>query len=272
MKILRKVLPLCLLVLLLAACTFSAAPTVTPLPSATHTLAATATNTPAPTETPTPEPSPTETPAPTATNTLIPFPGFSHLFEFNKAWIANNQTFFYFLNSQVNMNVYGIIAGEYPFACSPDPMYPNHMECSCDFTDWKMPNLEFVFYADEAHTQEVDRRTFFTGLSDEARGIPEFAEYLANERTDEFTKTLNRKLLGYALGRSLQLSDQPLLESVQEKLKQNGGRFGTLIETIVLSPQFRQQRCRDFDPAAFRLARVSQKTALPEPAPPGAKP
>ncbi len=176
MKILRKVLPLCLLVLLLAACTFSAAPTVTPLPSATHTLAATATNTPAPTETPTPEPSPTETPAPTATNTLIPFPGFSHLFEFNKAWIANNQTFFYFLNSQVNMNVYGIIAGEYPFSCSPDPMYPNHMKCSSDFTDWKKSWVEFVFYADEARTQEVDRRTFFTGLSDEARGIPEGCE------------------------------------------------------------------------------------------------
>jgi hypothetical protein len=101
----------------------------------------------------------------------------------------------------------------------------------------------------------------------EARGIPEFAEYLAQERADEFTKTLNRKLLGYALGRSLQLSDQLLLESMQEKLKQNGGRFGTLIETIVTSPQFRQQRCRDFDPATFRLTKTPQ-----EPAPPGAKP
>jgi hypothetical protein len=50
------------------------------------------------------------------------------------------------------------------------------MECLADFTDWKKSYLEFVFYADEARTQEVDRRTFFTGLSDEARGIPEGCE------------------------------------------------------------------------------------------------
>ena len=172
MENLRKALSLCLFVLLLAACASSAAPTITPQPSATHTPAPSATNTPAPTETATPEPSPTDTPAPTATNTLIPFPGFSHLFEFNKAWIADNQTHFYFLNSQINTNLYGIIAGEYPFTCSPDPKYPNHMECLCDFTDWKKSWVEFVFYADEARAQEVDRRTFFTGLSDEARGIP----------------------------------------------------------------------------------------------------
>jgi hypothetical protein len=89
----------------------------------------------------------------------------------------------------------------------------------------------------------------------EARGIPEFAEFLAQERAADFTQTLNRKLLGYALGRSLQISDQPLLASMQENLRQNGGRFGTLIETIVTSPQFRQQRCRDFDPAQFQLAK-----------------
>jgi len=176
MKNLRKALFLCSLALLLAACGFSAAPTITPLPSATNTPAATATNTPEPTATPTPEPSPTDTPAPTATNTLIPFPGFSHLFEFNKAWIANNQTHFYFLNTQVPNKLYGTIAGEYPFACSPDQKYPYHMECVSDFTDWKKSWVEFVFYADEARTQEVDRRTFFTGLSDEARGIPEGCE------------------------------------------------------------------------------------------------
>jgi hypothetical protein len=39
---------------------------------------------------------------------------------------------------------------------------------------------------------------------------------------------------------------------MQENQQQNAGRFGSLIETIVLSPQFRQQRCRDFDPASFR--------------------
>jgi hypothetical protein len=86
----------------------------------------------------------------------------------------------------------------------------------------------------------------------EVRGVPEFAEYLAANRVDDFTRTMNKKLLGYALGRSLQLSDQPLLDSMHENLQKNGHRFGTLIETVVASPQFRTQRCRDFSITAFR--------------------
>jgi hypothetical protein len=139
MRNLRKALSFSLLALLLAACASSAAPSPTPLPTATNTPAPSATNTPAPTATHTPEPSPTLTLPPTPTNTLVPFPGFSRIFEFNKAWIADNQTHFYFLNSQVDMNLYGTIAGEYPITCSPDPKYPNHMECLSDFTDWKNP-------------------------------------------------------------------------------------------------------------------------------------
>jgi hypothetical protein len=88
----------------------------------------------------------------------------------------------------------------------------------------------------------------------EARGVPEFAAYLAAERADDFAKTLSHKLLGYALGRSLQLSDQPLLDKMQENLRKNGYRSDTLMETIITSPQFRQQRCRDFSLADFRLS------------------
>ena len=85
----------------------------------------------------------------------------------------------------------------------------------------------------------------------QAHGVPEFAQYLAAERSDDFTKTLGRKFLGYALGRSLQFSDQPLLDTMQAKLKENDYRFATLFETVVTSPQFRNQRCRDFSATAF---------------------
>jgi len=87
---------------------------------------------------------------------------------------------------------------------------------------------------------------------EEARGVPEFARYLASHRRDEFVSTLCRKFLGYALGRSLLLSDQLLLEEMQTKLQQNDYRFGSLFETVVLSPQFRNERCRDFTTARFR--------------------
>jgi hypothetical protein len=45
-------------------------------------------------------------------------------------------------------------------------------------------------------------------------------------------------LLAYALGRSLQLSDEPTLERMQTQLAANGYRFSPLVETIVTSPQF----------------------------------
>ncbi len=86
----------------------------------------------------------------------------------------------------------------------------------------------------------------------EARGVPEFAEFLVTRRKDQFVKTMCRKLLGYALGRSLLLSDQPLLERMETSLRKHDDRFGPLFETVVLSPQFRNQRCRDFTPARFR--------------------
>jgi hypothetical protein len=86
----------------------------------------------------------------------------------------------------------------------------------------------------------------------EVHGVPEFAEYLVTQRRDEFISTLCRKFLGYALGRSLLLSDQPLLEEMQTALRQNDYRFHSLFETVVLSSQFRNERCRDFAVERFR--------------------
>jgi hypothetical protein len=85
-----------------------------------------------------------------------------------------------------------------------------------------------------------------------SRGVPEFAEFLRAKKRDQFTETLCRKLLGYALGRSLLLSDQPLLEKMQVTLQKNEFRLGPLLEVVVLSPQFRNQRCRNFETAQFR--------------------
>jgi hypothetical protein len=87
---------------------------------------------------------------------------------------------------------------------------------------------------------------------EEARGVPQFLKYLQSSRNDDFIRTLCHKFLGFALGRSVELSDHELLEQVQAALRQDDFRFGTLFETIVLSPQFRNQRCRDFTIARFR--------------------
>lgn len=85
-----------------------------------------------------------------------------------------------------------------------------------------------------------------TGKS--ARGVPEFSEYLLASRKHEFTRTLCRKFLGYALGRSIELSDLAPLEKMQADLEKNDDRFMTLFESVVMSPQFRNQRGRDYAP------------------------
>ncbi len=88
----------------------------------------------------------------------------------------------------------------------------------------------------------------------EARGVPEFGEYLAKHRSREFAKTLCQKFLGYALGRSLQLSDQELLERMQAELESNGYRLAKLFELVATSPQFRTQRCADFSQDKYRTS------------------
>jgi hypothetical protein len=69
--------------------------------------------------------------------------------------------------------------------------------------------------------------------------------YLLNDRRDTFERQFCRKLLGYALGRAVQLSDEPLLDAIQAKLAANGHRVHVAIEAIVSSPQFRDIRGAD---------------------------
>jgi hypothetical protein len=69
--------------------------------------------------------------------------------------------------------------------------------------------------------------------------------YLLNDRRDTFERQFCRKLLGYALGRAVQLSDEPLLDEIQAKLAADGHRVHVLIEAIVSSPQFRDIRGTD---------------------------
>jgi hypothetical protein len=65
------------------------------------------------------------------------------------------------------------------------------------------------------------------------------------QHQDEFTKQFCRKLLGYALGRAVELSDEPLLDEMQTQLKKNEYRFSSAVAPIVNSSQFRRHRGRN---------------------------
>lgn len=75
-------------------------------------------------------------------------------------------------------------------------------------------------------------------------GVDELSAYLRKERAGDFVGNLHRKLLSYALGRTLLLSDESLIRQLQTNARDNEYRFGELIETIVTSPQFLNKRGR----------------------------
>lgn len=76
-------------------------------------------------------------------------------------------------------------------------------------------------------------------------GIDGLRDYLLTVRREAIIRQFCRKLLGYALGRGLQLSDMPLLTEIERTLAQNEYRFSAAVETIARSKQFRQTRGRD---------------------------
>ncbi len=76
----------------------------------------------------------------------------------------------------------------------------------------------------------------------ELNGLGGLRTYLLDQRREDFLRQFCRKLLGYALGRSVQLSDEPLLDEMLEQLQANDYKVGSAIESIVLSPQFREIR------------------------------
>jgi hypothetical protein len=76
-------------------------------------------------------------------------------------------------------------------------------------------------------------------------GLVDLRNYLLTTRRDDFLRQFSRKLLGYALGRSVQLSDKPLINTMVARLNASQWQIGTVIELIVRSPQFGEIRGRD---------------------------
>ena len=87
----------------------------------------------------------------------------------------------------------------------------------------------------------VDVRATFPG-GVEGEGVEGLRRYVMSRRRPEFVENLCRKLLAYALGRSLIPSDDETIDAMRSRLSTDEGRFGGLIECIVASPQFRNKR------------------------------
>ena len=79
----------------------------------------------------------------------------------------------------------------------------------------------------------------------EIDGLEGLRRYLLTTRRDAFLKQFCRKLLGYSLGRSVLLSDAPLITEMRDALVKHDHRIGAVMEVIVRSRQFREIRGHD---------------------------
>jgi hypothetical protein len=77
-------------------------------------------------------------------------------------------------------------------------------------------------------------------------GLPGLRRYVAEQRRADFMDNFCRKLFSYALGRSLILPDEKTIEQMKTHAAADDYAIESLIESIVTSPQFLNQRERDF--------------------------
>ncbi len=130
----------------------------------------------------------------------------------------------------------------------------DHVACAGCHQRFDAIGLVFEGYGPVGERREKDlggrlveqHATFPDGS--EGTGLDGLRQYLTRSRHDEFLNNLCGKLLSYALGRTLMLSDQPAIEQMRKSLAANDHRFSVLIESIVTSPQFLNKRGRDDGP------------------------
>ncbi len=143
------------------------APTAAPsptLPLPTDTPVPTATLTPSPTATATTLPTLTQTP----TFTVTPFPGFGDRFKFYQAWTADETTYFYFMNAQVDQTIYAtaddLEGNLYTLTCPPDKQYPQDIRCYSDTLFKGKTDYKVTFYSDPERQYPFYENIFATNL------------------------------------------------------------------------------------------------------------
>jgi hypothetical protein len=77
-------------------------------------------------------------------------------------------------------------------------------------------------------------------------GIDGLRTYLLTKKKDVIVHLFCRRLLGYALGRAVTLSDTALLDEMVAEMEKNGGKVSAAVQAIVRSKQFRMVRGSEF--------------------------
>jgi hypothetical protein len=99
--------------------------------------------------------------------------------------------------------------------------------------------------------RQVDTAVTYPGGT-KGTGLEGLLKFIRENRQEQFVNSLSRKLLAYALGRSLQLSDESTIETMQTGIAAKEYRMDWLLETIVTSPQFLNKRSPDLPVSQLR--------------------
>jgi hypothetical protein len=127
----------------------------------------------------------------------------------------------------------------------------DHKACAGCHQRFDSLGLAFEAYGPigERRTRDLGGRPVETKATypdgNERTGLDGLRRYLNEKRREEFINNLCRKLLAYALGRTLLPSDKATIEKMRERLAKDGYRFENLVETIVTSPLFVNKRGRE---------------------------
>jgi len=101
----------------------------------------------------------------------------------------------------------------------------------------------------DARTKDLAGRPVDTAVTYpggvEGTGLEGLQSFIRGYRQDQFVSNLSRKLLAYSLNRSLQLSDESLIERMENQLAAKGYQFNALVESIVTSSQFLNKQVPD---------------------------
>ncbi|MEM7013819.1 MAG: DUF1592 domain-containing protein, partial [Verrucomicrobiota bacterium] len=75
----------------------------------------------------------------------------------------------------------------------------------------------------------------------EVDGLREFQTYLLENRVDDLTRNLAKRLLAFALGREIRFTDEATVRAIVEQTKADGLTARSILHQIVLSEAFRMQ-------------------------------
>lgn len=83
--------------------------------------------------------------------------------------------------------------------------------------------------------------------------IRELKRVIARDRAIDVYRCLTEKILMYALGRGLEYHDVHTVDEIVDRLQQNGGRIGVLLQSVVESVPFQKQRTQSTTAASVSI-------------------